>query len=78
MKHLAHIPPELRTAPWLKSILGLLQEQTQIIQAQTEQIAALQQTVQTLKDEIARLTKTPESATGSARASCWRARGIPF
>jgi hypothetical protein len=49
----SHIPSELRNAPWLKSIIGLLQEQA-------EQITSLKRTVQELKDEITRLTKTPK------------------
>ena len=59
-KYLSHIPSELRTEPWLKSILDLLQEQTRIIQAQAEQITSLKTTVQELKDEITRLTNTPK------------------
>ena len=54
------IPSKLRTAPWLKSIIGLFQEQARVIQEQTEQIATLKQTVQMPKDEIGRLTKTPK------------------
>lgn len=58
--HLSNIPPELHTAPWLKSIVNLLQEQSKIIQEQAEQITSLKKTVQELKDEIARLTKAPK------------------
>ncbi len=68
------IPPELHTAPWLKSIVDFLhnqnriireqarviQEQARVIQEQGEQIASLKQTVQGLKNEISRLTKTPK------------------
>lgn len=59
-KYPPHIPPELRTEPWLKSIVDLLQEKTRIIQAQAEQIASLKTAVQELKDEITRLTNTPK------------------
>ena len=59
-EYLFHIPPELQTAPWLRSIVGLLQEQAQIIQEQAEQIVSLKKTIQELKDEVARLTKTPK------------------
>lgn len=59
-EYLSRIPSELHTAPWLKSMLGLLQGQIQVIQKQAEQIVALKTTVQELKDEIARLTKTPK------------------
>ena len=66
-EHLSHIPPELQTAPWVKSIVDLLQEHTRTIQAQArviqeqaEQITTLKKTVQELKDEVARLTKTPK------------------
>ncbi len=64
---LLRIPSEIQTAPWLKSIVNLLQEQSRIIQQQartiqeqTEQITVLKKTVQELKDEITRLTKTPK------------------
>lgn len=57
---LSHIPPDLQQAPWLQQIVGLLQTQSRVIQEQAEQITALKQTVQDLKDEIARLTKTPK------------------
>ena len=60
VEYLSYAPPELRTAPWLKSIIDLLQAQSGVIQEQAEQIVALKQTVQALKDEITRLTKTPK------------------
>ena len=59
-KALSHIPPELRAAPWLRGIVWLLQIQTQQIQAQTEQIATLQQTIQDLRDELAHLKNIPK------------------
>ena len=52
-ERLSRIPPELQTAPWLKSIVALLQEQA-------EQITALKKTVQELRDEITRLKKMPK------------------
>ena len=64
---LSNIPSEIQAAPWLKSIVDLLQEQARIIQEQTrviqeqaEQITSLKKTAQELKDEITRLTKTPK------------------
>ena len=59
-KCLSHIPPELQAAPWLRSIVNLVQWQARVIQTQAEQIASLQKAVQELKDEISRLTKTPK------------------
>ena len=67
IEYLSLIPSELHTAPWLKSIVHLLQEQARVmqeqarvIQEQIEQMASLKKTVQELKDEITRLTKTPK------------------
>jgi len=67
IEYLSLVPPELQKAPWLKSIIDLLQEQariiqeqTRIIQGQAEQIATLKKTVQDLKDEIARQKKMPK------------------
>lgn len=57
---LSHIPRDLLKAAWLQQIIGLLRPQSRLIQEQAEQITALKQTVQDLKDEIARLTKTPK------------------
>lgn len=64
---ISHIPEDLQNAPWLQSIIGLLQtqtkqihEQAKLIQKQAEQISVFKQTVQDLKDEIARLTNTPK------------------
>jgi len=68
------IPPDLQKAPWLKSIIDLLQEQARVIQdqarviqdqarviqEQAEQITVLKKTVQDLKDEIARHKKMPK------------------
>ncbi|NGX46063.1 MAG: hypothetical protein K940chlam2_01245, partial [Chlamydiae bacterium] len=52
---------------WLQPIIGLLQEQTKQIQAQTkliqeqaEQITTLKQTIQDQQDELARLRKAPK------------------
>jgi len=57
---ISHIPEDLQKAPWLQPIIGLLQVQSKLIQEQAEQISAFQQTVQNLRDEIARLTNTPK------------------
>lgn len=68
------VPPELQKAPWLKSIIDLLQgqarviqeqarviqEQARVIQEQAEQITSLKKTVQDLKDEITRQKKLPK------------------
>jgi transposase IS66 family protein len=68
------IPLEFQKAPWLKSIIDLLQEQSRVIQEQSkviqeqskviqeqkEQITALKRTVQELKDEISRQKKMPK------------------
>ncbi len=59
-KYLSQVPSELQTAPWLKSIVDLLQGQAKLLQEQAEQITSLKKTVEGLKDEIARLTKTPK------------------
>jgi hypothetical protein len=59
-EHLSHIPPELQTVPWLKTIISLLQEQVRIIQEQAEQITVLKKTVQELRDEVARMKKMPK------------------
>ena len=50
---LSFIPHELRTLPWMHQIIEL-------IQRQTEEIAALRKTVQEQKDEIDRLKKMPK------------------
>ena len=50
---LPHIPEDKLTAPWVQTLI-------QIIQTQTEQIAALKTTVQELRDEIAKLKNTPK------------------
>lgn len=47
------IPQEFLDFPWMQSILGLVQQQA-------EQIEALKQTVQSLKDEVHRLKKMPK------------------
>jgi len=57
---ISHIPLELRTSSWLQPIIELLQEQAKVLQEQAEQIAALKQTVQEQKDELARLRKMPK------------------
>ncbi len=57
---ISRIPQELRTSSWLQPIIELFQEQTKLIQKQTEQIAALKKTVQEQQDEIARLKKMPK------------------
>src|SRR3990167_797214 len=54
------IPGNQRTLPWVQSLVGLIQEQAKIIQAQAEQIAQLKITVQELRDEITRLNNTPK------------------
>jgi|CXWL01.1.fsa_nt_gi hypothetical protein len=54
------VPSELKKAPWLKSIIDLLQEQGRVIQGQAEQITTLKKTVQDLKDEISRQKKMPK------------------
>ncbi len=65
--HLSRIPPELQTAPWLKTIVDFLQEQARaiqeqarVIQEQAEQITVLKKTVQELRDEVARVKKMPK------------------
>ena len=50
---LSRVPSELQTAPWLKQIIALLQEQA-------EQITALKKTVQELRDEVAHLKNMPK------------------
>ncbi len=52
-KCLSKIPSELHAVPWLQTIVVLVQEQS-------EEIVSLKKTVQELKDEITRLTKTPK------------------
>ena len=59
-KVLSNIPQDLRQTLWLRQIVGFLQTQSKLIQEQAEQITTLKQTVQDLKDEVARLTKTPK------------------
>lgn len=68
------IPDNQRTAPWVQSLISLVQEQAKIIQAQAEQIQVqaeqiqaqieqitkLKVTVQELRDEIAKLKNTPK------------------
>lgn len=57
---ISHIPEDLQNEPWLQSIIVLLQTQAKLVQEQAEQISALKQTVQDLRDEIARLANTPK------------------
>jgi hypothetical protein len=52
-ENLSFIPHELRALPWMQQIIEL-------IQRQTEEIAALKKTVQEQKDEIDRLKKMPK------------------
>src|SRR5690348_16019697 len=66
-EYVSQIPSGLQTAPWLRPILDLLQnqarfihEQARVIHEQTEQIASLNKRIQELKDEVTRLTKTPK------------------
>jgi len=54
------IPDNQHTVPWVQSLLQFIQEQSRIIQKQTEQITALKTTVQELRDEITRLKNTPK------------------
>ncbi len=56
----AKIPEHQQTLPWVRSLVGLIQEQPKTIQSQAEQIAQLKTTVQELRDEITRLKKTPK------------------
>jgi Transposase IS66 family len=56
---LPNIPESHKNAPWMESLLALVQEQARIIQEQAEQITTLKKTVQELRDEIARLKKMP-------------------
>ena len=57
---LSRIPSELQAAPWLKTIVDFLQEQTRVIQEQAEQITVLKKMMQELQDEITRLKKMPK------------------
>ena len=50
---LSFIPHELRALPWMQQIIEL-------IQRQSEEIAALKKTVQEQKDEINRFRKMPK------------------
>lgn len=54
------IPHELQSIPWIQRLVTLLQEQTQRIQEQIEEIAALKKTVQEQRDEINRLKNMPK------------------
>jgi len=55
-----NIPASQRTIPWVQSLVNLIQEQAKIIQTQAEKIAQLEKNGQTMRDEIARLKKTPK------------------
>ena len=54
------IPHELQSSLWVQKLVAFLQEQTQRIQEQTEEIAALKKTVQEQRDEINRLKNMPK------------------
>jgi hypothetical protein len=54
------IPHELQSSSWIQKLVTLLQEQTQRIQEQAEEIAALKKTVQEQRDEINRLKNMPK------------------
>src|SRR5262245_24679221 len=54
------IPQELQSLSWIQRLVALLQEQTQRIQEQAEEIAALKKTVQEQRDEINRLKNMPK------------------
>lgn len=56
----AFIPHDLQSIPWIQRLVTLLQEQTQCIQEQAEEIAALKKTIQEQKDEINRLKNMPK------------------
>src|SRR5665647_2774772 len=57
---LSQLPLNVQESPIIQSIIELLRSQTILTQKQSEQIVNLKQTVDELKDEIARLTKTPK------------------
>jgi len=54
------ISQELKPLPEIQNLLTVLQEQAQIIQEQTEEIATLKTIVQEQRDEINRLKKMPK------------------
>ena len=56
----SEIPPHHADAPWLKNLLGIIQDQAKLIQAQAEEIQKLRGTVKELQDELARVKKTPK------------------
>lgn len=57
---ISSIPHEFQSIPWIRNLFALIQEQTQRIQEQSEEIAALKKTVQEQKDEINRLKNMPK------------------
>jgi len=54
------IPHELQSLTWIQQLIKLLQEQSQRIQEQSEEIAGLKKTIQEQRDEINRLKNMPK------------------